>query len=270
MHYYAKTTYRANYFYWFIYALSILASLFYFVVRIVYIATGRPGPKIPVNLTIESGGRNVTVGNLLDEVVLSDPMLMPFEIGDEIPESVLNLPEFSELRQAVDDETYRCALPAPGLATNAFDRSSLPRAHAAARSQHLHPGMRRWAWLTEALAVQLPLELHRARGRDRRLHPRAPLAADVCAPGHQVLPAPPRARREAAGRALPLTCFHTFPIVHMVGMHALLQFPPLPHCALYPVTCTKPVVTTPVTCAPPTHTARVPPRRLPHPAAYLI
>jgi hypothetical protein len=39
-HYYAKTTYRANYFYWLLYALSIIASLFYFFVRIYYIARG--------------------------------------------------------------------------------------------------------------------------------------------------------------------------------------------------------------------------------------
>ena len=40
-HYYAKTTYRANYFYWLLYALSIIASIFYFVVRIYYIALGK-------------------------------------------------------------------------------------------------------------------------------------------------------------------------------------------------------------------------------------
>jgi hypothetical protein len=97
MHYYAKTMYHANYFYWLLFALSILASLFYFVVRIIYIAQGRSAPKIPLNLTVESNGRNVTVQELLPPGM---------DIGDELTDDLLKRPEFAGLKRVIDDETY--------------------------------------------------------------------------------------------------------------------------------------------------------------------
>jgi hypothetical protein len=99
MHYYAKTTYRANYFYWLIYALSIIASLVYFVVRIFYIASGKMGVKLPLNLTVEVPGSSTmsTVSALLGDRV---------QIGDEIPDSLLNSPGFEGMKRVVDRETY--------------------------------------------------------------------------------------------------------------------------------------------------------------------
>lgn len=102
MHYYAKTTYRANYFYWLLYALSIIASLFYFVVRIIYIAQGNSAPKIPLNFTtLDATGTEVQVSELLAG---ADQDL---EIGDTLPDDLLdNDPNFADLRRVIDDETY--------------------------------------------------------------------------------------------------------------------------------------------------------------------
>ena len=89
IHYYAKTTYRTNWFYILLYSLSIIASIFYFVVRVIYISTGKKSVKIPLNTTIVFGGENVTVSEALNDRVA---------IGDEIPQSTLDDPAFADLR----------------------------------------------------------------------------------------------------------------------------------------------------------------------------
>ena len=89
VHYYAKTTYRTNWFYIFLYSLSILASLVYFVVRVIYIATGKKSVHIPLNTTIVVDGDNVTVAEALNDRVA---------IGEEIPESLLDRPRYSDLK----------------------------------------------------------------------------------------------------------------------------------------------------------------------------
>ena len=89
VHYYAKTTYRTNWFYIFLYSLSILASLVYFVVRVIYIATGKKSVHVPLNTTIVVDGDNMTVAEALNDRVA---------IGEEIPESLLDRPRYSDLK----------------------------------------------------------------------------------------------------------------------------------------------------------------------------
>jgi hypothetical protein len=100
MHYYAKTTYRSNYFYWLLFALSILASIVYFVVRIIYIAQGRSALKVPLNLTVKDFTKNP-----VREVRVSE-LLPDIGIGDELTDSLLNQPELADLKGIVGDETY--------------------------------------------------------------------------------------------------------------------------------------------------------------------
>jgi hypothetical protein len=97
MHYYAKTTYRSNYFYWLLFALSILASIVYFVVRIIYIAQGRSALKVPLNLTVKDKNlKEVRVSELLPDI----------GVGDELTDSLLNQRELADLKRIVGDETY--------------------------------------------------------------------------------------------------------------------------------------------------------------------
>ena len=106
VHYYAKTTYRANYFYWLLFALSVLASLFYFVVRIYYIASGKMSVTVPVNQVfvtdINGDLTNMTVRELLDET----PQGQRIDIGDELPERLLEQDGFEALNNSINDNTY--------------------------------------------------------------------------------------------------------------------------------------------------------------------
>jgi hypothetical protein len=56
--------------------------------------------EIPLNLVVESNGRNVTVNELL----ASSSSIV--QVGDEIPEDLLNTPAYADLKQVIDDNTY--------------------------------------------------------------------------------------------------------------------------------------------------------------------
>lgn len=65
----------------FLYILSIIASVIYVAVRIVYIAQGRQSVEIPLNRGfLDVDGNVITAGELLAEL---DP---PLGVGDEIPQ----------------------------------------------------------------------------------------------------------------------------------------------------------------------------------------
>ena len=65
--------------------------------------------EIPLNLVVASEGANVTVKELLPA---------SFEVGDEIPQTLLDTPAYEDLKQVIDDNTYSywCVPAAPALA----------------------------------------------------------------------------------------------------------------------------------------------------------
>jgi hypothetical protein len=102
-HYHAKTVYRTNWFFILLYTLSVLASLTYFIVRIVYISTGSMRPKIPANQGLlwcpeRSPGCNLTRDGLTGTVMqLLDATDNKVEINSKIGQDVLDQPEFADL-----------------------------------------------------------------------------------------------------------------------------------------------------------------------------
>ena len=105
IHYYAKTTYRNNYFYWFLFALSIIASLFYFIVRIIYIAQGNSAPKLPLNLEFVDPTRP---GDSVQDQIVTLAELLPagMGVGDSLSDELLAQPQFANLRKEIDEDTY--------------------------------------------------------------------------------------------------------------------------------------------------------------------
>lgn len=99
-HYHSRTALRVNYLYIFLYALSIIASIFYFVVRVVYIATGRASVKIPQNATFET-----TIDGRRTNATLAE-ILPTLSIGDELTDEILARPELSEVKSFIDEDTY--------------------------------------------------------------------------------------------------------------------------------------------------------------------
>jgi hypothetical protein len=102
-HYFAKTINTRNYYYMFLYALSIVASIAYFAIRIVYIAEGRFSVRIPLNVVVDRpGGGKDEVGDLLNEAGFD---IDPYE-NDEITESMLDHPLLAGVKGIVERSTY--------------------------------------------------------------------------------------------------------------------------------------------------------------------
>jgi hypothetical protein len=97
-HYFAKTTTRINVFYICLYILSILTSLFYFVIRVVYIAQGRGSVEIPLNVAVEDPitGQERLVGELLPDLA----------IGGKITDDMLSRPALASVKRIIDEDTY--------------------------------------------------------------------------------------------------------------------------------------------------------------------
>lgn len=87
-HYHATTTYTYNYVYMFLYALSVVASVIYVAVRLIYIGQGRQSVEIPVNRGfLDEDGNAITAGELMAEVGLG--------LDDEIPQVTSRPVQFS-------------------------------------------------------------------------------------------------------------------------------------------------------------------------------
>jgi hypothetical protein len=151
--------------------LSIVASLFYFVVRVIYIAKGTMSPKVPTNLTVVTCPApnqcgNETVAQLLDGRDIA--------IGDEIPADLLNTPQFADLNSVRrpphvifsgiwdflfirDGMLSACVSALPALAVVATCTSATAAAcsHMLARAQIIHDETYSYWWSCCVLAAEI-------------------------------------------------------------------------------------------------------------------
>ena len=136
-HYHAKTTHRTNWFFIFLYTLSVIASLLYFAVRIYYIAVGKSSVKIPINTSIPSGNTKVTVSEALTEFASSRNYNQVDEDGEALPDGALD--EFAALQKVCTLQVS--ALCALCNAHNTLAQLAVPMRPPACAS---HPGSMCW------------------------------------------------------------------------------------------------------------------------------